>query len=47
MAETYALSNGVEHGLLRCCEETASASVGRVWFTDCESLFSHLVSPNM
>ena len=53
MDETYALSNGVDHSLriraaldIRRWEETASASVGQVWFTDCESLFTHLVSPN-
>ena len=60
MAETYALSNAVEHGLrtrattvdmrgqlnIRRWEETASAAMGEVWFTDCESLFVHLVSPN-
>ena len=26
--------------------ETASAAKGHVWFTDCESLSSHLISPN-
>ena len=31
---------------IRQWEETASAAVGHVWFTDCESLFSHLISPN-
>ena len=60
MAEAYALSNAVEHGLrtrativdmrgqlhIREWEETASAAMGHVWFTDCESLFSHLISPN-
>ena len=58
MAEAYALSNAVEHGLrarativdmrgqLNICqwEETASAAMGHVWFADCESLFSHLIS---
>ena len=60
MAEAYALSNAVEHGLrtrativdmrgqLNICpwEETATASVGHVLVTDCESLFSHLISSN-
>ena len=60
MAEAYALSNAVEHGLrtrativdirgqLNICEweETASAAKGHVWFADCESLFSHFISPN-
>ena len=60
MAEAYALSNAVEHGLrtraaivdvrgqlnVRQWEETAAATMGHVWFTDCESLFAHLVSPN-
>ena len=59
MAEAYALSNAVEHGLrtraaivdvrgqlnIRQWEETASAAMGHVWFTDCESLFAHLVFP--
>ena len=27
-------------------EETASAAMGHVWSTDCESLFSHFISPN-
>ena len=31
---------------IRRCEETASASMSHVWFTDCENLFSHLVSPS-
>ena len=31
---------------IRQWEETASAAMGLVWFTDCESLFSHLISPN-
>ena len=26
--------------------ETASAAMGHVWFTDCESLFAHLISPS-
>ena len=60
MAEAYALSNAVEHGLRtrativdmrgqlinRQWEETASAAMGHVWFTDCESLFAHLIFPN-
>ena len=60
MAETYALSHAVEHGLrtrativgmrgqlnIRQWEETASAAMGHVWLTDCESLFAHLISPN-
>ena len=60
MAEAYALSSAVEHGLrtrgtivdmrgqlnIRQWEETASAAMGHVSFTDCESFFSHLVSPN-
>ena len=60
MAETYALSNAVEHGLrtrativdmrgqhnVRQLEETASAAMRHVWFTDCESLFAHRISPN-
>ena len=58
MAEACALSNAVEHGLrtraaivdmrlnIRQWEETASAAMGQVWFTDCESLFAHLISPN-
>ena len=60
MAEAYALSNAVEHGLrtgativdmrgqlnIRQWEETASAAMGHVSFPDCESFFSHLVSPN-
>ena len=59
MAEAYALSNAVEHGLrtraaivdmrgqlnIRKWEETASAAMGHVW-SDCESFFAHLVSPN-
>ena len=31
---------------IRQWEETASAAMGHVWFTDCESLFSHFISPN-
>ena len=31
---------------IRQWDETASAAMGHVWFTDCESLFSHLISPN-
>ena len=31
---------------IRQWEETASATMGHVWFTDCESLFSHLISTN-
>ena len=31
---------------IRQWEETASAAMGHVWLTDCESLFAHLVSPN-
>ena len=31
---------------IRQCFETASAAVVHVWFTDCESLVAHLVSPN-
>ena len=31
---------------IRQWEETASAAMGHVWFTDCESFFSHLISPN-
>ena len=60
MAEAYALSNAVEHGLrprativdmtghlnIRQWEETNSAVTGHVWFTDCEGLFAHLISPN-
>ena len=60
MAEAYALSNAVEHGLrtraaivdmrgqlnIRQWEETASAALGHVWFTDCESVFAHVVRPN-
>ena len=59
MAEAYALTNAVEHGLrtrativdvrgqlnIRQWEETASAAMGHVSLTDCES-FSHLVFPN-
>ena len=59
MAEAYALSNAVEHGLrtrativdmrgelnIRQWEETASAAMGHVCFTDRRSLFSHLISP--
>ena len=55
MAEAYALSKAVEHGLrtrativdmrgqlnIRQWEETASAAMGHVWFTDCESLCAH------
>ena len=26
-------------------EDTASAAIGHVWFTDCESIFARLVSP--
>ena len=58
MAEAYALSNAVEHGLrtraaivdmrgqlnIRQWEETASAAMGNIWFTDCESFFAHLMS---
>ena len=60
MAEAYARSNAVQHGLRtraaivdmrgHLCilewEETAFASMGHVWFTVCEGLFAHLVSPN-
>ena len=60
MAEAYALSDAVEHGLrtrativdmriqlnIRQWEETASAAIGHVWFTDCECLFAHLISPS-
>ena len=31
---------------IRQREETASAATEHVWFTDCESLSSHLISPN-
>ena len=31
---------------IRRWEETATVSMGHVWFADCESLFSHLVSPS-
>ena len=33
-------------GQLTICEweETASAAMGHVWFTDCESIFAHLIS---
>ena len=31
---------------IRRSEETASVLTGHVWFADCDSLFSHLVSPN-
>ena len=31
---------------IRQWEETAAAAMGHVWFTDCESLFSHLISEN-
>ena len=31
---------------IRQWEETASAATGHVWFTDCERLFAHLVSPS-
>ena len=31
---------------VRQWEETASAAMGHVWFTDCDSLFAHLISPN-
>ena len=55
MAEAYALSNAVEHGLrtgatmfdmrgqlnIRQWEEKASAALGHVWFTDCQSLLAH------
>ena len=34
------------HLNIRQWEETASAAMGHVWFTDCESLFAHLISPN-
>ena len=27
-------------------EQTASAAMSHVWFTDCESLFAHLICPN-
>ena len=27
-------------------EETASAAMGHVWFTDCENIVAHWVSPN-
>ena len=60
MAETYALSNAVEHGLrtratmvdmrgqlnIRQWEETASAALGHVWFTDCQGLFARVILPN-
>ena len=59
MAEAYALSTVVEHGLrtrdvivdmrerlnIRQWEETASAAMGQVWLTDCESFFAHLIYP--
>ena len=39
-----------KHGLgrldIRQREETASAATGHVWYTDCESLFAHLSSPD-
>ena len=31
---------------IRQWEETASAAMGHVWFTDCERLFENLISPN-
>ena len=31
---------------IRQWEKTGSAATGHVWFTDCESLFAHLVSHN-
>ena len=31
---------------IRQWEETASAAMGHVWFTDCESFFAYLDSPN-
>ena len=31
---------------IRQWRETAAAAMGHVWFTDCESLFSHLISTN-
>ena len=31
---------------IRQWEETASAAMGDVWFTGCQSLFAHLISPN-
>ena len=31
---------------IRQWEETASAALGHVWFTDCESLFTHLILPS-
>ena len=31
---------------IRQWEETASAALGHVWFTDCACIFAHLVSPN-
>ena len=31
---------------IRQWKETASEAMGHVWFTDCESLSAHLVSPN-
>ena len=31
---------------VRQWEETASAAMEHVWFTDCESLFSHVISPS-
>ena len=60
MAEAYALSNAVEHGLrtpaaivdmrgqinIRQFEETVSAAMGLVWFTDCESLLVRFYSSN-
>ena len=35
-------------GQLNICEweKTASAAMGNVWFADCESIFSHWISPN-
>ena len=30
---------------IRQWEETASAAMGHVWFTECESLVAHLISP--
>ena len=60
LAESYALSNAVEHELrtraaivdmrgqlnILQWEETGSAAMRHVWFTDCESLLAHLISPN-
>ena len=56
MAETYALSNAVEHGLRTRATVVDMrgqlnirqwAAIEHVWCTDCESLFSHLISPNI